>query len=264
MTRTHQRLSPHCDIHQGQQGSQSLIEGQQDSEPSTQTLRGSHVLQEVGVPALAHKRGSASCKHQGAHSHRTQVVCLRGGGESKHDTHLEDGGAGCSRSWAGSTPATSHWSLTRRTRACQCTAPESQWARIRTTTAGTCKGNILIAYPCDPTAITSTRDDESEFRFRAHRTQVRKHTSSASNVHSVPWVHSRKSESWVLVAPGVSVPAPLPAPAPTAASKNEFSNPVSTTNKWHSLGRNTQRSAAFGPSGQASMAVRVAILYTPS
>jgi hypothetical protein len=52
----HQRLSPHCDIHQGQQGSQSLIEGQQDSEPGTQTLRGPHVLQEVGVPALAHTR----------------------------------------------------------------------------------------------------------------------------------------------------------------------------------------------------------------
>ena len=33
-------------------------------------------------------------------------------------TYLEVGAAGCNRSCAGSTPATSHWSFTRRTRAC--------------------------------------------------------------------------------------------------------------------------------------------------
>jgi hypothetical protein len=91
MTRTHQRLPPHCDIHQGQQGSQSLIQGQQDSKPGSQTLRGPHVLQEVGVPALAHTREAALALASRVHIVTGHTGNWLPGGQTCHAL----GGRGC-------------------------------------------------------------------------------------------------------------------------------------------------------------------------
>ena len=175
---THQRLPPHGDIHQGQKGSQSLIEGQQDSEPGPQSLRGPHVLQEVGVPALAHTREAAQNLTGSVQIVTGHTGNQLSGGQTCHA--LGGRGRGLQSKLRG--VHTRHVALvvdqTHQGLPVHSARIAGDKDQDRSTTAGTCKDNTLAASPCHPTRKHTRRQQ----LFLIHRS----HSISFTRAQGIP------------------------------------------------------------------------------